>query len=81
MFININSYSTHFIKLTGWQLSGVTIGWMKTFPGGNFQGENYPGGNFLGGSCPGGSFPGWELTGGNHRVAIFRMGVFILPKI
>ena len=54
--ININS--THFIRLAGWQLSRVATGWMKIFPGVNFQGGNYPGGKFQGGSCPGGSFPG-----------------------
>ena len=65
--ININNYCTHFIKLAGWQLSGVAIGWMKIFPAGNllcrnYKGGNFPGGNFLGGSFPGGSFPGWELS-------------------
>ena len=56
--ININSYCTHFIRLAGWQLSGVATGWMKIFPGVNFQGGNYPRGKF-----PGGSFRGWELSG------------------
>ena len=53
----------NFIKLAGWQLSGVAVCWMKIFPFGNFQE-----GVFLGRSCPGenfpaGSFPGWELSG------------------
>ena len=48
----------NFIKLAGWQLSGVAIGWMKISPGGNLLCVNYPGGKF-----PGGSFPGWELSG------------------
>ena len=84
----------NFIKLAGWQLSGVAIGWMKIFLGGNFLGGKFPGVNF-----PGGSFPGWELSrwdlswvgiffggsfpGGNCvvgiiRVAIFWVGVFML---
>ena len=50
--IDINNYCTHFIKLAGWQLFGVAIGWMKIFPAGNFQCGNYAGGNF-----PGESFP------------------------
>ena len=40
----------NFIKLAGWQLSGVATGWMKIFPGGNFLGGNHPRGSFLGGS-------------------------------
>ena len=51
--ININSYCTHFTRLVGGQSSGVATGWMKIFPGVNFQGRNNPGGKF-----PGGSFPG-----------------------
>ena len=61
--ININNYCTHFIRLAGWQLSGVATGWMKIFPGVNFQGGNYPGGKFPGGNFPGGNFLGWELSG------------------
>ena len=59
-----------------YQISGVTIGWMKIFPGGN-----YPGGNFqvaifrvgviLGGNFPGGSYPGWEIS----LVGVFRVGI------
>ena len=80
----------NFIKLAGWQLSGVAIGWMKIFPGGNFLGGKFPGVNF-----PGGSFPGWELSrwdlswvgiffggsfpGGNCPVGIIRVGVSMLP--
>ena len=45
------------IKSAGWQLSGVVIGWMKIFPGGNFLGANYPGD-----IIPGGSYPGWEFS-------------------
>ena len=81
--ININNYCTHFIKLGGWQLSGLAIGWMKIFPCGNFLCGNYPGGNFLGGNFLGESFPGWELSGwefswvGVVQVGIFRVGVFL----
>ena len=94
--ININNYCTHFIKLAGWQLSGVVIGWMKIFSGGNLLCENYPGGNFLGRSFPGWELSRWDLSwvgiffgvsfpGGNClvgiiRVAIFRVGVFMLRK-
>ena len=55
------------------------------------------GGNFPGGNCPGGIYPGWELSwveiffgggfpdgnspGGIIRVAIFRVGVFMLPLL
>ena len=61
--ININSYCTRLIKLAGWQLSRVAIGWMKIFPGENFQSGNYLGGKFPGGNFSGGCFPGWELSG------------------
>ena len=61
--ININNHCTHFIKLAGWQLSGLAIGWMKIFPGGNFLGGNYPGRKFPGSNFSGGSLPGWELPG------------------
>ena len=44
---------SNFIKLAGWQLSGVAVGWLKIFLSGNFLGEKYPGG----------SFPGWKLCG------------------
>ena len=85
--ININSYCTNFIRLAGWQLSGVATGWMKIFPGVNFQGGNYPGGKFPGGSfrgwefswvgvflgeiCPGGTYPGWEFS----LVEVIRVGI------
>ena len=58
----------NFIKLAGWQLSVVTIGGMKIFPGGNFLGGKFPGGNFLGGS-----FPGWEFS----WVGIVQVGVIL----
>ena len=48
----------NFIKLAGWQLSGVAIGWIKIFLGGNFLVGNYPGEKF-----PDGSYPGWEFSG------------------
>ena len=81
--ININNYCTHFIKLAGWQLSGVATGWIKIFPG-----VSYPGGKFPGGNFPGGSFPGWELSGwgfsgweipwvGVVCVGIFRVEIFL----
>ena len=70
--ININNNCTHFIKLAGWQLSGVAVGCMKIFHRGNIlcgncPGGYFPGGNFPGGSCPEGNFPrgrfrGWELS-------------------
>ena len=60
--ININNYCTPFIKLAGWQLSGMAIGWLNIFPGGNLLCGNYPGGNFPRGVFPGGIFPGWELS-------------------
>ena len=77
----------NFIKLAGWQLSGVAIGWMKISPGGNLLCVNYPGGKFpgwefswvgvvrvgvfLGGNCPGGTYPGWEFS----LVEVFRVGI------
>ena len=82
----------NFIKLGGWQLSGVSTGWMKVFWGGNFLGGNYSGenlqvvifcvGDFLGGSCPGGNFLGgsftrWKLSGWEFSwVEIFRVVIF-----
>ena len=60
--ININNYCTPFIKLAGWQLSGVAIGSLNIFPGGNLLCGNYPGGNFPRGIFPGGIFPGLELS-------------------
>ena len=87
----------NFIKLAGWQLSGVAIGWMKIFPGGNFLGGKFPGVNFPGGSFPGWELPRWDLScvgiffggsfrGGNCpvgiiRVAIFQVGIFMLPYL
>ena len=110
-FCEIAQMLINFIKLAGWKLFGVAIGWMNIFRGGNFLGGNYPGGNIPGGSYPGWEFSGWELSGwelfwvvfvrmgvilgGNFfwcgfsgwelsggiiRVAIFRVGVFMLLK-
>ena len=91
--ININNYCTHFIKLAGWQLSGVAVGWINIFPGQNLLRGNYPSRNF-----PGGIFPGWDLSRwkfswwefswvgavrvrifrvGDVRVGIFQVGVFL----
>ena len=56
-FCEIAYMLLNFIKLAGWQLSGVAIGWMKIFPGGNFLGGNFPGGSY-----PGWEFSGWELS-------------------
>ena len=53
----------NFIKLARCQLSGMSIGWMKIFPDGNFLGGNYLGGKFPGGNFPVGSYPGLELSG------------------
>ena len=81
--ISINNYCSHFIKLAGWQLSGVTTAWMKIFPGENFLCGNYPGGNFPGGSFPGWELSRWEFSGwefswvGVVRVGISRVGVFL----
>ena len=73
----------NFLKLAGWLLSRVAIGWMKIFlfenflggsyPGWGIPGGSFPGGVFLGGSSPGGifaggSFPWWEYS---------RMGVIL----
>ena len=63
----------NFIKLAGWQLSGVAIGWMKIFLGGNFLVGNYPGEKFPDGSYPGWEFSGWELS----WVGIFFGGAFL----
>ena len=52
----------NFIRLAGWQLSGVAIGWMKIFPGWNLLCGNYPGWNFPGVYFPGEIFPGWEFS-------------------
>ena len=70
----------NFVKLGGLQLSGVEIIWA-----GIFLGRNFPSGN-----CPGwelswvgifvrGSFPGRNCPVGIIRVAVFRVGVFMLP--
>ena len=78
----------NFIKLAGWQLSGVVIFWIKIFPGGNFMGGNYPVavvlrgkfpcGNFprfLGGSCLGGNFPGGSYPEWEFSlVEVFQVG-------
>ena len=81
--INISNYCTHFIKLAGWQLSGVAISWMRIFPGGNLLCGNYPGGKFLGWRFPWWELSGWESSGwdfswvvGVHE-GIFRVGVFL----
>ena len=76
--ININNYCTHFMKLAGWQLSGVAIGWMKNFPRGNLLCENYPGGDFLGDNFPGRSFPGWDMSGWEFSwVWIVQVGIIL----
>ena len=43
----------NFIRLAGWQLSGVAIGWMKIFPGWELSGWE----------IFGWEFSGWELSG------------------
>ena len=76
--INISNYCTHFIKLAGWQLSGVAIGWMKIFPGGNLLCGNYPGGNFPSGNFPSGSFPRWQSSGWEFSwVGIVQVGLIL----
>ena len=68
----------NFIKLAGWQISGVSIGWMKIFPGGKFPGVNLPGGSFPGCELSGWQFFGWEFSlVGVVRVPIFRVAVFL----
>ena len=82
----------NFIKLAGWQLSGVVVGWMKIFSFGNFQvgvflGGSCPGENLLAGSFPGWDLPGWELSylriffggsfpGGNCLLGFIRIAIF-----
>ena len=61
-FCEIAYILLNFIKLAGWQLSRVAIGWMKIFPGGNFPGRIFPG-------C---ELPGWDLS----WVGIFFAGSF-----
>ena len=56
----------NFIKLAGWQFSGVEIGRIKIFPGGNFPVGKFPGGKF-----PVGSYLGWEFS----LVGVFRVGI------
>ena len=74
--ININNYCTHFIKLAGWQLSWVVIGWMKIFPGGNYPVGSFPRWELsrLNLSWAGiffwMKFSEWELSGGNHPCGI-----------
>ena len=74
-------------------LVGVLLG--GSCPGGNFPGGSCPGGNFPSGSFPGwelsrwdlswveiffgGSFPAGNCPAGINRVAIFWVGVFMLP--
>ena len=58
----------NFIKLAGWQLSGVAIGWMKIFPGWELSGWK----------IFGWEFSGWEFSWvGVVRVDIFWVGVFL----
>ena len=68
---------------------------VEIFRVGIIMGGNFPGGNCPGRSCPGWEFSGWELSwvgiyfggsfpGGNCKlgiiwVAIFGVGVFMLP--
>ena len=58
--------------------------------GGNFLGGNYPGWEFSGwklcgrelswvGFFLGGNFPGWNCPVGIIQVAIFQVGVFLVP--
>ena len=71
----------------GWGFSRWALSWV-----GIFQVEVVRVGVILGGNCPGGSYPGWgfSLMGvfrvgncpvGIIRVAIFRVGVFMLPLL
>ena len=67
----------NFVKLSGFQLTGVEIGWVGIFLGRNFPGGNCLGnfrveigqvgiildGNFLGGNCPSGCYPWWKFFG------------------
>ena len=75
----------NFVKLVGLQLSGRTISCVEIFLGGHFQGGNSPGWEFSGwGLSLVGIFFGGGLSGGNCpvgiiRVAIFWVGVFMLP--
>ena len=84
----------NFVKLGGLQLSGVESIWVRIFLGRNFPGGNCPGWEFSGwelswelswvwifrvGIFFGGSFPGGNCPVGIIRVAICRVGVFMLP--
>ena len=82
-----------FVKLGVWQL--ILSSWEEIFRVGIALGGNFPGGNCPGGSYPGWEFSRWELSwmgiffGGSFpgvncpvgiiRVAIFRVGVFMIP--
>ena len=56
----------------GWEF----LGWKFSWVGGNCLGGIYPRWEFLWWK-----FSRWEFSGGNLRVAIFRVGVFMLPLI
>ena len=67
-FCEIAQMLLNFIKLAGWQLFGVAIGWMKIFPGWELSGWE----------IFGWQFSGWEFSWvGVVRVGIFRVGVFL----
>ena len=58
----------NFIRLAGWQLSGVAIDWTKIFPGWELSGWE----------IFGWQFSEWEFSWvGVVRVGIFRVGVFL----
>ena len=79
----------------GKQLAGWKFSWVKIFQVGIILGGNFQGGNCPGGSCPGREFSEWELSWlgiflrgnfpdgnflvGTIRVAIFWVGVFLVP--
>ena len=75
----------NFVKLGGLQLSGVEIIWAGIFMGRNFPSGNCPGWELSGwelswvGIFVRGSFPGRNCPVGIIRVAVFRVGVFMLP--
>ena len=82
-----------FIKLPWWRLSVLVISLVGIFRVGIAQVGIILGGNFPGGNCPGrvilgiyrvgvilgGSFLGGNCLLGIIQVAIFRVGVFMLP--
>ena len=61
-------------QLARWELSRLRIFRVQVILGGNF-----PVGVILGGNFLWWDFSGWELSDGNHPLAIFQVGVFILP--